>query len=377
MNSSVTAATDWAAFHKLIQTRANPTLIERALASLPVIDPRDWQDKPVPEREWLVEGFIPHRTVTLWSGDGGSGKTQTALQLIVAVALRKQWLGRDVGPGPCLLYTAEDEADELHRRLATTVQKAGHELCQLDGVRLIPMAGRDALLAESNKASRIVYTRLFTKLKAEVELLKPRLVVIDPAADVFGGDEINRSQVRSFVSGLSALALECDCAVVLLSHPSLTGLNSGTGTSGSTAWSNSVRSRLYLQAVKDDPDRRVLKVVKANYGRTGEEIKIRWDDGVYVVDTGDDPVVAGMISRKADDVFLAVFLKLTGQGQRLSPKKCSTYAPKKVAEHADAKGYTSQRMAEAMQRLLDDGVLKIETEGPPSRRYDVLVATAN
>ncbi|HXO69867.1 MAG TPA: AAA family ATPase, partial [Bradyrhizobium sp.] len=328
----------WSTFLKTMEERADPAAIDRALAPLPIIDPRDWQGKPIPEREWLVEGLIPHRVVTLWSGDGGSGKTQTALQLIVAVALRTQWLGKDVGPGPCLLYTAEDEADELHRRLARTVEKAGRQLADLAGVKLIPMAGRDAVLADQNKSGRINETRLFTKLKAEAKAFKPRLIVIDPAADVFGGDEINRSQVRQFIQKLATLALDYDCAVVLLSHPSLTGLNSGTGTSGSTAWSNSVRSRLYLQAVKDDPDRRVLKVVKANYGRTGEEIPIKWADGVYVVDTGPDPVAAGFANRKADDVFMAVFVKLTDQGQRLSPKKSSTYAPKRIADHADAKG---------------------------------------
>ncbi len=69
---------------------------------------------------------------------------------------------------------------------------------------------------------------------------------------------------------LRDLAIDHDCAVLLLSHPSLTGLNSGTGTSGSTAWNNSVRSRLYLQATS--PDTRTLKVVKANHGKVGDEI---------------------------------------------------------------------------------------------------------
>ena len=344
---------------------------------LPIIDPRDWQGKPVPTREWFVEGMIPHRTVTLFSGDGGSGKTQTALQLIVASALQTPWLGKSAAPGPCLLYTAEDESDELHRRLATTVAKTGRHLADLDGVRLIPMAGRDAVLAKPINPSMLGETTQFAKLKAAVEEHKPRLVVIDPAADVYGGDEIARVQVRQFVQKLASMALEFDCAVVLLSHPSLTGLNSGTGTSGSTAWSNSVRSRLYLEAVKGDPDRRVLKVMKANYGRTGEEIPIRWDDGVYVVDTGDDPAVVGIANRAADDVFLSGFLKLTGQGHRLSPKPCATYAAKRVAEQPEAKGYTKHKMAEAMQRLLDAGVLRVETNGPPSRRYDVLVAMEN
>jgi len=81
------------------------------------------------------------------------------------------------------------------------------------------------------------------------------------------------------------------------------------------------------------------------------------------------------LSNRADDVFLAVFLKMTSQGHRLSPKPCATYAPKRVAEHPDAKGYTKHKMAEAMQRLLDAGVSRIEKQGP--RRYAVLVATAH
>src|SRR6266436_7755717 len=64
--------------------------------SLPVIDPRDWQGKPVPERQWFVEGLIPDRTVTNLSGAGGSGKTEIILQLIAASSLQTQWFGKDV-----------------------------------------------------------------------------------------------------------------------------------------------------------------------------------------------------------------------------------------------------------------------------------------
>src|SRR5690606_40940583 len=66
--------------------------------------------------------------------------------------------------------------------------------------------------------------------------------------DLFGGDEINRNQVRRFIGMLRALAIAFDTAVVLLSHPSVQGMQTGTGTSGSTAWNNSVRSRLYLRS---------------------------------------------------------------------------------------------------------------------------------
>jgi RecA-family ATPase len=220
-------------------------------------------------------------------------------------------------------------------------------------------------------------TTQFEKLKRVVQERKPRLVVVDPAADVYAASEIDRNQVRQFVQRLADIARDNDCAVMLLAHPSLSGLTTGRGTSGSTGWSNSSRSRLYLEHDKDDPDRRILKVMKANYGAIGEEIPLRWQNGVFVLDQGPDTGAMALASRAADDVFLSVFVKMCAQGQRLSPNTGVAYAPKKISGHADAKGYTSRRMAEAMQRLLDAGVLKISSDGPPSRRRDTLELTAS
>lgn len=50
------------------------------------------------------------------------------------------------------------------------------------------MAGLDATLASSDKG-QLNWTPQYWKLKTEVESFKPRLVVIDPAGDVLGGDE--------------------------------------------------------------------------------------------------------------------------------------------------------------------------------------------
>jgi RecA-family ATPase len=338
---------------------------------LPVIDPRDWQGKEVPERQWFVDGWIPDRTVTNLSGDGGSGKTLIIMQLIAAASLQTQWFGRDVSVGPCLYYGAEDEADELHRRLKSIVQSAGRELSELDGIRLIPMAGSDAVLAEPDTKGHITATALFKKLELETKALRPKLIVIDPSADVFGGDEINRSQVRKFVSMLRGLAIDYDCAVLLLSHPSLTGLNSGTGTSGSTAWNNSVRSRLYLKTTS--PDTRVLTVVKANHGKVGDEIAIRWNDGVYELDNGGDPVVENVINGKADALFLELLALFNEQHQNVSSKPGANYAPAKMELHPKAKGFTKRQLAESMQRLMDKKRVKLEIEGSKSRQRTRLV----
>lgn len=76
------------------------------------------------------------------------------MQLIAASSLRTQWFGYDVAEGPCLYFGAEDEADELHRRLSTILSRLGCDLSELEGVRLIPLAGADAVLAAKRRRER-------------------------------------------------------------------------------------------------------------------------------------------------------------------------------------------------------------------------------
>jgi AAA domain len=84
--------------------------------------------------------------------------------------------------------------------------------------------------------------------------LEARLVVIETAADAFGGNENDRNQVRQFVQrGLGQIALKIDGALVCCAHPSRAGLSSGEGDSGSTGWNNAFRSRLYLHHPENGP----------------------------------------------------------------------------------------------------------------------------
>src|SRR5882757_11554496 len=85
---------------------------------LRIISPVQWRDQPVPEREWIVRDWIPAKTVTLLSGDGAVGKSTLALQLGTARALGRDWIGTMPTAGRTLYLSAEDDQDELHRRLA-------------------------------------------------------------------------------------------------------------------------------------------------------------------------------------------------------------------------------------------------------------------
>ncbi|MDZ7907130.1 MAG: AAA family ATPase [Gemmobacter sp.] len=107
----------------------------------------------VPERQWLVPELVPCRSVTLLYGDGGTGKSLLALQLAACVATGRRWLGRDTAAGKAVFLSAEDEKDELHRRLADIARHEAIELADMDKLTLRSLAGEDAILARQEGPS--------------------------------------------------------------------------------------------------------------------------------------------------------------------------------------------------------------------------------
>lgn len=323
--------------------------------------------KPVPPREWLVAELVPEKTVTLFSGDGGTGKSLLALQLALAVASNTAWIGRQVAAGGAIYLSAEDDDDELHRRVDDVVRGERLTYDQCEALTLRSLAGEDALLAVDSQFE-MMRTELFRALDARAAEEAPRLIVIDTLADVYPANENDRAKVRQFIGILRGLAIKRKCAVVLLGHPSLTGLTNGTGSSGSTAWNNSVRSRLYLSRIHDqgfepDPDARVLTTKKSNYGRTGGEINLRWDMGRFVVEPsahGVDPMASGA---KAERVFLKLLSAFTEQGRFVSASPCPTYAPSQFASHPQAEGCTKRAFTRAMESLLQRGRIVVAKHG--------------
>lgn len=347
----------WDGRHPSLE-QARPRRLSRRAATT-------WEGNAIPDRPWLVRGLIPGRNVTLLSGDGGTGKSLLALQLAVSVAARRGWLGREVcDHGPVIYLSAEDELDELHRRCADIIRPLEIRFKDLPDLYPESLAGEDALLARENRDGTLSPTPLLDELHDFAGDVRPRLIVLDTLADLYPSSEIDRAKVRAFVQLLRRLALRHDCAVLLLGHPSLTGLSSGSGASGSTAWHNSVRSRLYLQrevidGVEADPDVRILSNKKAQYARTGETIRLRWKEGTFVVEDTGAGAFGETPAAKAERVFMKLLDRFAGQGRRVNGNSGSNYAPKVFAEHPDAEGCTKRHLANAMNRLFDAG--EIET----------------
>lgn len=368
---------------RFVPDRGSPAPGEKAKSDLPtlrLIDPARWEGKAVPVREWIVPNLIPAKTVSMMSGDGATGKSLLAMQLCAARALSEDWIGTAPEPGRSLFLSAEDDADEMHRRLEAIRNFYGVRWAALSDVRLVDLVGENAVLGELGDRGGIIQaTPLYEAVDAQVAAFAPTLVVVDTLADAFSGDENHRSQVRQFIALMKGMARARNTAVLILSHPSLTGMASGTGSSGSTSWNNTVRSRLYFERAKaqddsePDPDVRTLTTKKANYGRAGDVLSVRWRDGVFVPLDGIDGLDAMARARKADDTFLRLLDLLNDRGMSVSANTGTTYAPAVFAHHPDANGVTKKELTASLHRLLTRREIKVEEFGSPSRRRTRLV----
>lgn len=257
---------------------------------LDLLDPRDWRTE-APPRRWIVKEWIPRGVVTALYGDGGVGKSLLAQQLMSSVALALPWCGMDVAPGRALGIMCEDDDDELHRRQEGINRALNVEMENLENLRLVSRVGEDNLIMVfPQRTGAGELTAFFEQLDATCAVFRPDLLVMDTIADFFGGNEIDRSQVRQFVqNACGRLARKHQAGVVLCGHPSSSGIATGSGSGGSTAWSNTVRSRLYFARppAKDgeeaDPDARVLSRMKANYAPREAEITLKYDGGIFAL----------------------------------------------------------------------------------------------
>jgi RecA-family ATPase len=295
---------------------------------LTFVDVSKWHEHP-PAREWSTLERFPLRQVCLLSGEGAVGKSIVMLQLCAAHVLGKDWLCAMPEPGPAIYLGAEDDATEMWRRMVPIAQHYGASMSELAGkFHALDFAGKNAVLAAPDRRGVVQTTPLFRQLREAACDIKPKLIGIDTSADVFAGEENDRSQVRQFIGLLRGLAIDASSTVLVCTHPSLTGINTGTGLSGSTAWHNSVRARAYLHPATTDPQLRELTFKKNNYGPIAERVMLRWKAGVFVPEPSTGSLEELAADRKTEELFLMLLARYAEQGRNVSDKPTApTYAP--------------------------------------------------
>jgi len=352
------------------------------------LDMSSWDHEPVPQREWAIRDRVPLNQAGLFSGEGGTGKSIIELMKNVAHVTGKDWLGSMPELGPALYLGAEDDKNELHIRLAAILKHYGVTFKEVieGGLHMLSLLGQDATLcAASGKSGRVEVTGLYRQLYEAAGDIKPKNISIDTLSRAFAGNEIDRVQVYAFANHMQALAMAAGGSVTVLSHPSLSGIASGSGISGSTAWHGAFRFRQYLTGTKSDggeqPDNdlRKLEFKKNQYGPTAEAIVLRYQRGLFLPEGGVSGLDKLATEQRADEAFLTMVDQFTKQGRNVSDKLTApNYAPTMFAKETAAKTQHIRKsdLEAAMRRLFAANKIHVANYGRPSRQVSKLAAGA-
>lgn len=355
---------------------------------LVITDPTTLAGRPVPERRWALEGWLPIGSCTGLYGDGGVGKSLLAQQLMTSVATGRLFLGMQAARLRALGVFCEDDDAELHRRQDAICRAHGLEFADLGDMAWLSRVGDDNLLMTFASDGRGLLTPFFWQVREAALDFRARLLILDTAADLFGGNENVRSEVRQFVQSCCArLAQEIDGAVLLCAHPSRSGLATGSGDSGSTGWNAAFRSRWYFERIPaseedpaPDPDIRRLSRKKANYAAAGAELQVRWLSGAFQVEGGsaENWLDRQARERQAEKVFMALLERTIAEGRHVSHKpRAGNFAPKAFAKRPDRQGFRRPDFEAAMERLFTSGAIQVgEHRGADRHQYEHIEPTA-
>lgn len=261
-----------------------------------VVEITPWDKIEEADRKWLIDKWLPTSTVTMFTGQGGAGKSWLTLQMLCQIAGGfGEWaalnpnVSSDTEPNSTpniILATYEDEPAEIRRRLytlASGIKWIEDSLCAIkQNLHIVDMRGVGSIWGPG-MGNHIANTGDLLSSGEQLQHIcedkKAGLLVIDPLSGAFGGNENDRTAVYDFISALRRWGDTTECAVLVIGHlPKYDGQNARF--SGSTAWEASVRSMWMLSEQtskqKDENDDKywALSHTKSNYAPLQDEIPL-------------------------------------------------------------------------------------------------------
>ena len=361
----------------------------KAYARAPIDWPESKRRGPPPPREWAVEGWLGMGHTTLLSGRGGVGKSYLTQQMGTALALGRDFVSEIAEPRVTLMWSGEDDEDELIRRQIRICEYYGVDREHLAGKLIIePMVDVECCLLDI-VSGRPMRSSMLKELREQIGDYRAGVCVLNNIGCLFGGNENDRYHVTSFCKGVAWAGKASGAAMLLIGHVSKAV---GSEWSGSTGWENAVRGRLYFGDKPPDSkpdeesdavatDMRYLCKRKVNY--TARDLaSMVWDAsaGVYNVITAPQPggLIDGITKEKARNVVMAAMVKLTAMGITTTDGKTSpNYMPTIIIQYQLNEGKTKRELGIAMAQMMIEGTLKRQVVGQYANatpRYGIVTA---
>ncbi len=339
-------------------------------------------ERPLIPPAWWLEDLIYQAAVGCLYAPGGTGKSYVTLQMAVASALGEHFCGRPTVEGRTAVWSCEDDEGVLHARLDRIVKARGRTMADLeDRIVLFDRTEQDNTMLRLDKSFDVQPNRLWDDFMLTMERLEPSLIVIDGLWNIYDGPENNRGIAYKVVTRLKEIVQVTGATVLVTAHPSLSGMASGEGTSGSTAWNGAWRYRLLLDRPERKGIERVLKAMKQNYGRDDDEIRLIWDDesGVFIHDQEESGTVAALKREAERNRFVETLWRILRSGRRVTigAKSSPNHVTKVFGLEKDWRRFSATKLDELARECYDRELVRLGTVKDAQRRLQESLVPAN
>ena len=331
-----------------------------------------------PPQAFVIDRRIPDDEGTLFSGDGGTGKTFLMQQVAVYVATGSgELIGNVDRPSPVLFWTAEDTLQILDERFQNIEQSRHIASCGgwahegLANIKCRDVLGAALWVADrDNPAGKA--TPAIDALVTDIRSSGARLVVLDNASNLFQANPNDTVQVTAFATELRRIARENHCAIVLLAHVNAETASTKFGPinktySGTVAWNNAFRSRMFIRKMPAEngiPEHIVVSHEKTDYGALAEPVRLKRNPYNGVLSLLSNHEIADAIDESLTPFVEQVFahmeaakgrgeaIRAATSGQRTTYHCLAEMFPK---DYPDGNKDKKQKVKLAIERLFESG----------------------
>jgi len=220
------------------------------------------------EDEWLLDPFLPTKSISLLDGPSCVGKSFFVLEMAYALASGSNFLGisKATQPTNVLYMSAEETKYRLLKRIKNIAQ---HYPETENFVWLTTLDEKFKLTSRlfEKDFKQIKPTRTVNVLNKLIEKYESKLVVFDSLVNFYGLDENSTEDAFIFYEFLKNLIKNYGCSVLLLHHQNKEAMKNGSSGAGSFRGSSVFReqARTRITMTRVDKNTKKVEIEKSNY----------------------------------------------------------------------------------------------------------------
>ena len=170
---------------------------------------------------WLVQDWLPDKSITFLISPPESYKTWILLDLAVSISANVPFLGSYAvnQSGPTLIIQQEDSHSGLTDRLALIVEQKLGMNPNIDGdVWKIPAMPDIPIYVHPSRMLRFDNKKVIEELEKQIEIIKPKVIMIDPLYSTTASTDNYMSDLANQMMVLKTWRDKYGCSFVIAHH---------------------------------------------------------------------------------------------------------------------------------------------------------------